>query len=163
MERRFCYGGGKHATSNIDADVRAGCRECWVVRNVAKADAPPQGPFEVTFPGPDPQPGATGNIQATYENGKRTSLSFPAKPALEKAATQIETFVRANDWSLPSDDQAAKLLENIEDPWGNQRIGLEGSTVPEVSEAMDMTETAVRVALHRGLKKLAGLRGRMIE
>jgi hypothetical protein len=28
---------------------------------------------------------------------------------------------------------------------------------------MDMTETAVRVALHRGLKKLAGLRGRMIE
>ncbi len=42
-------------------------------------------------------------------------------------------------------------------------IGLEGATVPEVSAALDMTETAVRVALHRGLKKLAALRGRMIE
>jgi len=52
------------------------------------------------------------------------------------------------------DDRSARIV---------RAIGLEGSTVPEVSEAMDMTETAVRVALHRGLKKLAGLRGRMIE
>lgn len=37
-------------------------------------------------------------------------------------------------------------------------IGLEGATVAETSAALSMTETAVRVALHRGLKKLAALR-----
>lgn len=42
-------------------------------------------------------------------------------------------------------------------------IGLEGSSISEVSAALDMTETAVRVALHRGLKKLANLRERMVE
>ncbi len=42
-------------------------------------------------------------------------------------------------------------------------IGLEGASVAETSAALDMTETAVRVALHRGLKRLAQLRGTMIE
>lgn len=42
-------------------------------------------------------------------------------------------------------------------------IGLEGASIAETSAALDMTETAVRVALHRGLKKLAQLRERMIE
>jgi POT family proton-dependent oligopeptide transporter len=83
------------------------------------AAAPPEGLFEFTFPGPDHQPGTTNDIQATYENGKRVSLDFPAKPALEKAATQIENFVRNNDWSLPSNEQAANLLDQIKDPWGN--------------------------------------------
>jgi RNA polymerase sigma factor (sigma-70 family) len=42
-------------------------------------------------------------------------------------------------------------------------IGMEGASVAETAAALDMTETAVRVALHRGLKKLARLRERMIE
>ncbi len=42
-------------------------------------------------------------------------------------------------------------------------IGLEGASIAETSQALHMTETAVRVALHRGLKKLAQLRERMIE
>jgi RNA polymerase sigma-70 factor (ECF subfamily) len=42
-------------------------------------------------------------------------------------------------------------------------IGLEGASIAETSAALDMTETAVRVALHRGLKKLARLRERMVE
>lgn len=42
-------------------------------------------------------------------------------------------------------------------------IGFEGASIAETSRALHMTETAVRVALHRGLKKLAQLRGRMIE
>jgi len=42
-------------------------------------------------------------------------------------------------------------------------IGLDGASIAETSAALDMTETAVRVALHRGLKKLAQLRGRMVE
>jgi RNA polymerase sigma-70 factor (ECF subfamily) len=36
--------------------------------------------------------------------------------------------------------------------------GLEGASVADTSAALGMTETAVRVALHRGLKKLAQLR-----
>ena len=42
-------------------------------------------------------------------------------------------------------------------------IGIEGASIAETSEALKMTETAVRVALHRGLKKLAQLREGMIE
>jgi RNA polymerase sigma factor (sigma-70 family) len=42
-------------------------------------------------------------------------------------------------------------------------IGLDGASIAETSAALDMTETAVRVALHRGLKKLAQLRERMVE
>ncbi len=42
-------------------------------------------------------------------------------------------------------------------------IGIEGASVAELSAAMGMTETAVRVALHRGLRRLAALREGMIE
>ena len=42
-------------------------------------------------------------------------------------------------------------------------VGLEGASIAETSAARDMTETAVRVALHRGLKKLARLREGMVE
>jgi RNA polymerase sigma factor (sigma-70 family) len=42
-------------------------------------------------------------------------------------------------------------------------IGLEGATISEVAREHGMTETAVRVALHRALKRLTGLRESMIE
>jgi RNA polymerase sigma factor (sigma-70 family) len=42
-------------------------------------------------------------------------------------------------------------------------IGLDGASVSETAGALAMTETAVRVALHRAMKKLASLRARMIE
>jgi RNA polymerase sigma factor (sigma-70 family) len=42
-------------------------------------------------------------------------------------------------------------------------IGLEGASIAEVAAEHQMTETAVRVALHRGLKRLAALRESMIE
>ncbi len=42
-------------------------------------------------------------------------------------------------------------------------IGMEGASIAEVGMRFQMTEGAVRVALHRGLKKLAELRTRMLE
>ena len=42
-------------------------------------------------------------------------------------------------------------------------IGLDGASIAETAGALDMTETAVRVALHRGLKRLAALRAGIIE
>lgn len=42
-------------------------------------------------------------------------------------------------------------------------IGIEGTSIADLSSTLDMTETAVRVVLHRGLKKLAKLRGSMVE
>jgi RNA polymerase sigma-70 factor (ECF subfamily) len=42
-------------------------------------------------------------------------------------------------------------------------IGLKGETAAEVATRLDMTEGAVRVALHRGLKQLAALRKRHVE
>jgi RNA polymerase sigma factor (sigma-70 family) len=42
-------------------------------------------------------------------------------------------------------------------------IGVEGASVADVGARFSMTEGAVRVALHRGLKKLAEMRARMLE
>ena len=42
-------------------------------------------------------------------------------------------------------------------------IGIDGASIAETSAALDMTESAVRVALHRGLKRLAQLRERKVE
>ena len=42
-------------------------------------------------------------------------------------------------------------------------VGREGASTAETAEAMGMTEGAVRVALHRALKKLARLRERHLE
>jgi RNA polymerase sigma factor (sigma-70 family) len=42
-------------------------------------------------------------------------------------------------------------------------IGVEGASVADAGARFAMTEGAVRVALHRGLKKLATLRARMLE
>ena len=42
-------------------------------------------------------------------------------------------------------------------------FGLNGESVAETAARLDMTEGAVRVALHRALKALARLRERMIE
>lgn len=42
-------------------------------------------------------------------------------------------------------------------------IGLDGASIAETGARLGMTEGAVRVALHRGLKRLAELRRRMIE
>jgi RNA polymerase sigma factor (sigma-70 family) len=42
-------------------------------------------------------------------------------------------------------------------------IGLEGASIAEISAELGMTEVAVRVALHRGLKRLASLRAGLLE
>ena len=42
-------------------------------------------------------------------------------------------------------------------------IGLEGRTIVETGEELGMSEGAVRVMLHRSLRKLAALRERLIE
>jgi RNA polymerase sigma-70 factor (ECF subfamily) len=43
-----------------------------------------------------------------------------------------------------------------------RRIGLDGQSAAETGQALSMTEGAVRVALHRAFKKLAGLRERHV-
>ena len=42
-------------------------------------------------------------------------------------------------------------------------IGLDGASIAETSAVLGMSEIAVRVALHRGLKKLARLRLSMVD
>ena len=42
-------------------------------------------------------------------------------------------------------------------------FGLRGETTAETAARLDMTEGAVRVALHRALKSIVRLRERMIE
>ncbi len=42
-------------------------------------------------------------------------------------------------------------------------IGLDGASIAEIAGALGMSDGAVRVALHRGLRKLAQLRSRLME
>ncbi|TMV94112.1 sigma-70 family RNA polymerase sigma factor [Thioclava sp. BHET1] len=58
-----------------------------------------------------------------------------------------------------------RVIEHL-DPRAAQvvrAIGLEGQSIAETGARMEMTEGAVRVMLHRSLKKLAELRERLIE
>ena len=67
--------------------------------------------------------------------------------------------------TLPSDDQQPDILPHdielfLEQLTPTQReiirsISLNGASIRETSEQLKMTEGAVRVALHRGLKKLS--------
>ena len=52
------------------------------------------------------------------------------------------------------DPRAARLV---------RQIGIEGDTMAEVGAKLDMTEGAVRVALHRAFKQLGELRNRHVE
>lgn len=44
-----------------------------------------------------------------------------------------------------------------------RNIGLNGATIGETGARLGMTDVAVRVALHRGIKRLAALRERFLE
>jgi RNA polymerase sigma-70 factor (ECF subfamily) len=54
---------------------------------------------------------------------------------------------------------AERMLERLGDPQRDivRSISLNGAGVRETAERLDMTEGAVRVALHRALKSLAAL------
>ena len=64
---------------------------------------------------------------------------------------------------LIGDDQAldAFLAEVVTKEWHFQHDA--GRPFAETSAELGMTEGALRVALHRALRKLAGLRGRLVE
>lgn len=60
---------------------------------------------------------------------------------------------------------ADRVIDQLDDR--SQRIvraiGQDGESITDTAAELRMTETAVRVALHRSLKRIAGLRARMIE
>ena len=59
----------------------------------------------------------------------------------------------------------SKLIGMLDDRSADivRRIGLQGETAAETGQALNMTEGAVRVALHRAFKKLVSLRERHVE
>ncbi|TVR06090.1 MAG: sigma-70 family RNA polymerase sigma factor [Salinarimonadaceae bacterium] len=95
-------------------------------------------------------------VDAYRSRGRRVALdiedfaeTLPA-PA-EEDATQRGDMERV---LAALDDRSAAIV---------RAIGLEGASVSEVGAQLSMSEGAVRVALHRGLKKLAEMRARMLE
>lgn len=59
----------------------------------------------------------------------------------------------------------AKMIGLLDDRSGRlvRMIGIEGSSAAEAGQALNMTEGAVRVALHRAFKTLAALRERHLK
>jgi RNA polymerase sigma-70 factor (ECF subfamily) len=81
----------------------------------------------------------------------------------------VEDFVEVLPAPDGPDPLAARDMETVIarlDPRAAEivrAIGVMGETAAETAARLDMTEGAVRVALHRALKALARLRERMIE
>ena len=87
-------------------------------------------------------------IDALRRRGRR--IEVPIEGILDTLAAEEGTS------DLDRQD-AARLVDGLR---GRQQevvrsIGIEGQSIREVSERLDMNEGAVRVALHRGLKALA--------
>ena len=95
-------------------------------------------------------------VDAFRARGRRVHLPIEDFAELLPAEPQADPTERrdAERMIAELDPRSARIIT---------AIGLEGASVAETSAALHMTEVAVRVALHRGLKKLAQLRERMIE
>jgi len=95
-------------------------------------------------------------IDAFRARGRRVSVDIESFSE-SLAAPEQEDPTRAGDMERvlsELDDRSAAIVRGI---------GLDGESVGEVGTRLGMSEGAVRVALHRGLKKLAALRARMLE
>ncbi len=95
-------------------------------------------------------------VDAFRARGRRVHLPIEDFAELLPAEPQADPTERSDAERMIAelDPRSARIVT---------AIGLEGASVAETSAALHMTEVAVRVALHRGLKKLAQLRERMIE
>lgn len=95
-------------------------------------------------------------VDAFRARGRRVHLQIDEFAEVIPAEPDLDPTVRSDAERVIAqlDERSARIVT---------AIGLEGASISEVSAALDMTETAVRVALHRGLKKLSHLRERMIE
>ena len=72
----------------------------------------------------------------------------------------------APDGTDPTERGDAERVIGALDPRAQRivrAIGLDGQTIAETSAELGMTEGALRVALHRALRKLTSLRGRLVE
>ena len=97
----------------------------------------------------------------------KTADAFRARG--QRIDLPIEDFSEA----LPAEDTAdptlagdmEKVLKRLEPRAADivRGFGLRGETVAETAARLQMTEGAVRVALHRALKAIARLRERMME
>jgi len=95
-------------------------------------------------------------VDAFRARGRRVQVSIDDFAAVLPAPAEIDPTERTDMDRVIGrlDSRSARIV---------RAIGLDGSSMAELSGELGMTETAVRVALHRALKKIAQLRREMIE
>ena len=76
-----------------------------------------------------------------------------------------ETIAAEPDTDPTERSDADRVIDQLDDRSQQivRAIGQDGESIADTARDLGMTETAVRVALHRSLKRIAGLRARMIE
>ena len=95
-------------------------------------------------------------IDAFRARGNRVDL--PVEDFAEiLPAPATEDPIAARDMARVIDQLEPRAAQIV------RAIGIDGETTAETGARLGMTEGAVRVALHRALKRLAQLRERMIE
>lgn len=95
-------------------------------------------------------------VDAFRARGKRVQLSIDDFAEVLPAEEGPDPTERSDVERIVArlDPRSARIV---------RAIGIEGATAAEVAAATGMTETAVRVALHRGLRRLAAMREGLIE
>jgi len=76
------------------------------------------GSREITTPGFDRLPGTADDITARVEAGAIASRTTPADESLKAAAAALESLSANNGRRLPSATEAANILADVRDPWG---------------------------------------------
>jgi len=76
------------------------------------------GSREILTPGFDRLPGTADDITAHVEAGAIARRTTPADESLTVAAAALETLAANNGRRLPSAAEAARVLANVRDPWG---------------------------------------------
>ncbi len=76
-----------------------------------------------------------------------------------------ETIAAAPETDPTERSDADRVIDQLDDRAQRivRAIGQDGGSITETAAELGMTETAVRVALHRSLKRIGELRARMIE
>ncbi len=94
-------------------------------------------------------------VDAFRARGRRVHVQIDDLADVLPAETAVDLTERSDAERVIAklDPRSARIV---------RAIGLEGASIAELAVTLEMTETAVRVALHRGLKKLAAMREGMI-
>ena len=120
----------------------------------------PKNTVSEIHPGADGETGTDDDLNYSLKFGKQIKVAIPSKSSLEKAASIIESWSKANDFKLPRPEIGSRELIGLKDKWGNTlNYQLENSKSARItsngpdSEAKTKWDVGIRIKLNEKKKK----------